>query len=97
MKRSFMTVVVASMIFGGAFCSRLLALDLVTWEGGDGRWEEANWTKNGIPGQTAAAAMGDNTGGRGGMNISIGGGAMVEFDPNNGEALFSAITTRMVR
>jgi hypothetical protein len=82
MKCNLTAVVFASLIIGGILSPRLIALDIVTWGGGNGRWEEAKWTKNGNPGLTAAAAMGDNTGGRGGMDISIGGGAQVEFDPN---------------
>jgi PEP-CTERM motif len=82
MKCNLTAVVFASLIIGGILSPRLIALDTVTWGGGNGRWEEAKWTKNGTPGLTAAAAMGDNTGGRGGMDISIGGGAQVEFDPN---------------
>jgi hypothetical protein len=57
----------------------------VTWDGGNGRWESANWTKEGVSGLTAADAMGDNTGGLGGYAISIGGGAIVEYDPNPGD------------
>ncbi len=65
--------------------SDLLAQVPVTWDGGNGRWETANWTKEGVSGLTAAEAMGDSTGGRGGLAISIGGGAMVEYDPNPGD------------
>ncbi len=87
MKRNLTTVVIASWIIGGILCPRLVALDTVTWSGGDGRWEQAKWTKNGIPNQTAASTMGDNTGGRGGLDIVIGGGAQVEFDHNGGSTV----------
>jgi hypothetical protein len=63
----------------------------VVWDGSAGinptfgtrRWEEGNWTKDGIPGQTAIAAMGDVSGGRGGMDIVVGSGHVVEFDFND--------------
>lgn len=51
--------------------------------GGMYRWEEANWTKNGTPGQTAQATMGDRTGGNGGVDIVIGGGVTVFHDQND--------------
>ncbi|MEX2307490.1 MAG: PEP-CTERM sorting domain-containing protein [Pirellulales bacterium] len=51
--------------------------------GGMRRWEEGNWTKDGIPGQTAAAAMVDSTGGRGGLDIIIGDGVTVFHDQND--------------
>ena len=44
--------------------SDLLAQVPVTWDGGNGRWETANWTKEGVSGLTATEAMGDNTGGQ---------------------------------
>jgi hypothetical protein len=67
----------------------------VTWDGSGGvgvyhappdflRWEDGNWTKDGTSGQTAAATMGDATGGRGGLDIIIGGGAKVFHDQNDG-------------
>jgi hypothetical protein len=93
MNRSFMAVMVVSSILGGAVCNRLQAqLPVpVTWDGGNGRWEIANWTKDGIPGQTATATMSDNTGGRGGLEISIGGGAQVEHDHNNSNTVPGAL------
>jgi hypothetical protein len=87
MKRNSTKIVFLSLIISGFAGARLDALDTVTWAGGNGRWENSNWILNGTPGQTAASAMGDNTGGRGGKNITIGGGAQVEFDPNNGNTL----------
>src|SRR4051812_39399408 len=87
MNHRLTAAVITASIIGAHVCSRVAALDTVTWSGGNGRWEEARWIKNGIPGLTASAAMGDNTGGRGGMNISIGGGAQIEFDPNRDSTL----------
>ena len=82
MIRSVKLFFVAVLLVAGAFSDALRAQIPVTWDGGNGRWESANWTKEGVSGLTASAAMGDNTGGRGGLAISIGGGAMVEYDPN---------------
>ena len=87
MKHNLSAVVIASLIIGGTWCPSLVALDTVTWGGGNGRWEDANWTKNSISGLSAAAAMGDNTGGRGGMNIIVGGGSVIEVDHNNGNTV----------
>jgi len=87
MMHKLTSIVIAASIVGGFAPDRAAALDTVTWAGGNGRWESANWIKNGTPGLTASAAMGDNTGGRGGMDIVIGGGAQVEFDPNNGNTV----------
>jgi hypothetical protein len=74
----------------GGFCASLEAAVPVVFDGtagvnptyGTRRWEEGNWTKAGTPGQTAVAAMGDVSGGRGGMDIVIGNGYVVEFDFN---------------
>jgi hypothetical protein len=83
-------------LFTGAVCAQLEAAVPVVWDGSAGvspiyhappeflRWEEANWTKDGVPGQTAFDTMGDNTGGRGGLDIVIGGGAKVFHDQNDG-------------
>ncbi len=90
-----MTVVVAGTIIGAVLCDPLMGAVPVTWDGSAGidtihhgggmrRWEQANWTKDGIPGQTAAATMGDDTGGRGGLDIVIGGGVTVFHDQNDG-------------
>lgn len=87
MNHSVKAAVIAGSILGAVVSSRALALETVTWGGGNGSWIDPNWTKNSIPGLTPSAAMGDNTGGRGGMNISIGGGANVLFDTNNGNTL----------
>lgn len=72
------------------FSQAAVPLVAVDWDGsaginpahGTARWEDANWTKSGIAGLTAIAAMGDVNGGRGGMAISIGHGASVDFDEN---------------
>jgi len=89
MRRSFTVFVVAVLICGGPVSNRLLALDTVTW-GGPAcsptvpcRWEDPHWIRNGVPNQSAASAMFDNTGGRGGMDITIGGGTYMEHDHNN--------------
>jgi hypothetical protein len=87
MKQKSVGVVVLGLLVSGFTCARLNALDTVVWGGGNGRWENSNWILNGSPGVSAVGAMGDNTGGRGGKNIVIGGGAQVEFDPNNGNTL----------
>lgn len=94
MWRSIAAMIVC--IFGFAGSNSLQAAVPVIWDGSAGlnttlhpsyggmyRWEEANWTKDGIPGQTALATMGDNTGGRGGMDIIIGGGYTVFHDFND--------------
>jgi hypothetical protein len=84
MNRSLMSVAVAISFLGGSVGNCIQAQVPVTWDGGNFRWEAANWTKDGVSGLTAMDAMGDNTGGRGGLAISIGGGSMVEYDPNPG-------------
>jgi hypothetical protein len=96
MRRILMAVMAASVIIGGALCSDVQAAVPVVWDGSAGisaayhaptdflRWEEGNWTKDGTPGQTAAATMGDSTGGRGGLDIVVGGGAKVFHDQNDG-------------
>ena len=76
---------VAVLFVAAADPNGLLAQVPVTWDGGNGRWEATNWTKEGVSGLSASEAMGDNTGGLGGFAISIGGGAMVEYDPNPGD------------
>jgi hypothetical protein len=87
MKRTLAMAVVTCSIIGAPFCSRVVALDTVTWGGGNGAWVNSNWVKNGTPGLSASAAMGDTNGGRGGMNITIGGGANVYYDTNNGNTV----------
>src|SRR3954454_20326297 len=87
MKHSLAVAVITCSMIGAHVCSRAVALDTVTWGGGNGAWIDSNWTKNGVPGLTTSGAMGDTTGGRGGMNISIGGGAQVYYDPNNGNTV----------
>jgi hypothetical protein len=84
MNRSVAAFIVASLFIAGAARERLHAQIPVTWDGGNARWESANWTKEGVSGLTAQDAMGDSTGGRGGLEIVIGGGAQVEYDPNPG-------------
>jgi PEP-CTERM motif len=96
MKYSLAAIVSSSLILGGAFFQRAEAAVPVIWDGSAGlntilhpshggmyRWEEANWTKDGIPGQTAQATMGDRTGGNGGIDIIIGGGVTVFHDQND--------------
>ena len=94
MQRNLMAVVAASAIIAGTVGDRLHAAVPVTWDGSAGpnptlhgggmfRWEEGNWTKDGIPGQSALATMGDHTGGRGGLDIVIGGGVTVFHDQND--------------
>src|SRR5262245_46341867 len=96
----FITAVVVSSAFilSSPLIERVEAAVPVVWDGSAGfnttyypsypggmrRWEEGNWTKNGTPGQTAAATMGDNTGGEGGYDIVIGGGVTVFHDQNRG-------------
>ena len=96
MKFSLTLVVVVCLIIGGVWCDRVQAAVPVTWDGSAGldvssgdpdsmgkfRWEQGNWTTGGVTGQTASATMGNNNGGRGGMDISMGGGAQVYYDQN---------------
>jgi PEP-CTERM motif len=85
MKRSLIVAMVGVSIVSGIVCSRLDALTTVTWDGTtSNQWHEGNWTKDGTPGQTADAAIGQDghVGGRGGVNMIIGGGAMVEHNQN---------------
>jgi hypothetical protein len=95
MSRGLKALVIASLMMGAIWCLPLEAGVPVIWDGSAGivgthhappdflRWEEGNWTKDGIPGQTAVDTMGDNTGGRGGLDIIIGGGAKVFHDQND--------------
>ncbi len=93
MKHSLVAALVVVSMIGGAVCPRLVALDTVTWSGpacspaNPCRWETSGWTKNGTPNLTAAFAMGDNTGGRGGMNITVGNGTYMEFDVNRNDTV----------
>lgn len=87
MKHSLAAAVIICSIVGPQVGNRVLALDTVSWGGGNGAWIDSNWIKNGVPGLSASGAMGDTTAGRGGMNISIGGGAQVYYDTNNGGTL----------
>jgi hypothetical protein len=87
MKHNLTAIVIAASIIGGLAGNRAIALDTVTWGGGNGKWQDSKWIKNAVPNQSASSAMGDNTGGRGGMDIVIGGGAQVEFDPNSTSTL----------
>jgi hypothetical protein len=85
MKHNLVATVVVVSIFGGAACPRVEALTQVTWDGTfSNQWHEANWTKDGIPGQTADAAIGfdGHVGGRGGVDMIVGGGAVVEHNHN---------------
>lgn len=94
MRYSLAAVALVSATLVVSWNSSINAAELVIWDGTTGtsvsghaptgfaRWEEANWTKGEIPGQTALATMGDNTGGRGGLDIVIGGGAKVFHDFN---------------
>jgi hypothetical protein len=96
MNRSLKALVVAIFMICAMRCAQLEAGVPVIWDGSAGvvgtyhappdflRWEEGNWTKDGTPGQTAAATMGDATGGRGGLDIIIGGDAKVFHDQNDG-------------
>jgi hypothetical protein len=100
MKHNLLSAIVVVSIIGVTVCPRGEGAVPVVFDGSAGvvnsvdpyvngnyRWEAANWTKNGIPGQSANATMGDNTGGRGGLDIVIGGGRHVYFDTNNGNNL----------
>src|SRR3954468_16042398 len=87
MKRSLLATAVVLSMFGGAMCPSGEAAVQVTWDGTtDNQWQNGNWTLNGVPGQTANAAIGQdgNNGGRGGVDMIIGNGAQVVNDPNNG-------------
>ncbi|HEY3392831.1 MAG TPA: hypothetical protein VGK58_08995 [Lacipirellulaceae bacterium] len=95
MRCSLKALVVAILMICATRCAQLDAGVPVIWDGSAGvvgtyhappdflRWEEGNWTKDGTPGQTAVATMGDATGGRGGLDIIIGGGAKVFHDQND--------------
>lgn len=87
MKRSLIVTFVFAWIFCGPVCDRLVALDTVIWDGTtSNQWHEGNWTKDGISGQTAIAAIGQDghVGGRGGVDMIIGGGAQVIHNHNRG-------------
>jgi hypothetical protein len=96
MKCSLSAVLIAGAVIAGILGSTTVAAVPVVWDGSDTspdfhvpgggylRWEEGNWTKDGTPGQTATATMGDATGGRGGYDIVVGGGALVFHDQNDG-------------
>ncbi len=74
MNRSAMAAAVVIVgLFGQALQAQLV---VGTWDGGDGRWEDANW--NG--GQTAADVFGDNRLSNGAFDVTIGGGAQVLYD-----------------
>ena len=57
-------------------------------------WEAGNWTLGGTPGLTAVAAIGQDghVGGRGGVDMIVGGGAQVYHNHNN-----APLTIRMAR
>jgi hypothetical protein len=95
MNRVLSALAAAALLMGASLRARLEAAVPVVWDGTAGpdvsadpdsndkwRWEAGNWTKDGVLGQTAQATMGDTTGGRGGVDIVIGGGAQVYFDQN---------------
>jgi hypothetical protein len=98
MWRNLIAIVISGPMLLGVAGDCLHAAVPVVWDGSDTtpdfhvvtpgylRWEEGNWTKDGIPGQTAAAAIGQDghTGGRGGVDMVIGGGAKVFHDQNDG-------------
>lgn len=71
------SAVTAAVVIIGVLGQALQAQVVVgTWDGGDGRWEDAKW--NG--GQTAAAVFGDNRLSDGAFDVTIGGGAQVLYD-----------------
>ncbi len=85
MKHNLLAVVIVSLIVSGAVCTRVEALVTATWDGTTSdQWHEANWTLGGMSGLTADAAIGQDghVGGRGGVDMVIGGGAMVEHNHN---------------
>ena len=45
MKHSLTAVVIAASIIGGLVCSRVVALDTVTWGGGNGRGKIRNGSR----------------------------------------------------
>ena len=77
MVRSATGVVAAALLMAGAIGSLASAqTTVVTWDGGNGEWSDLKW--NG--GQGPAAVMGDQSGGSGNLDITIGGGSQVLFD-----------------
>ncbi|MCI0331874.1 MAG: hypothetical protein L0228_01450 [Planctomycetes bacterium] len=105
MKHSLKAIVVVGSIVGIAVCARVDAAVPVVWDGSAGissnptlptgvrRWEEGNWTRDGIPGQTAVAAIGQDghVGGRGGVDIILGSGHLVYHDHNDGNTVPGAL------
>jgi hypothetical protein len=65
----------ACLAVAGAMSNIALAQTAVTWDGGNGSWFDSKW--NG--GQAPAAVMGNESGGNGGYDITIGGGSQVLF------------------
>lgn len=66
----------ACLAVAGAMGNVALAQTVVTWDGGNGEWSDLKW--NG--GQAPAAVMGNQSGGDGNLDTTIGGGAQVLFD-----------------
>jgi hypothetical protein len=97
MKYSMAAVIIAGSIFVNINAPAEAAVPVV-WDGTAGissnptlpvgvrRWEEGNWTKEGMTGLTANDAIGQDgtTGGRGGVDIVIGLGHTVYHDQNRG-------------
>ncbi|QDT75206.1 hypothetical protein [Lacipirellula limnantheis] len=69
----------ACLAVAGALGNAALAQTVVTWDGGNGEWSDLKW--NG--GQAPAAVMGNQNGGDGNLNVTIGGGSQVLFDSSS--------------
>ncbi len=70
----------ACLAVAGALGNVALAqTTVVTWDGGNGEWSDLNW--NG--GQGPADVMGNQNGGDGNLDTTIGGGSQVLFDSSS--------------
>ncbi|MEM9660614.1 MAG: hypothetical protein AAF961_19790, partial [Planctomycetota bacterium] len=81
MSRTLLAGLVASILW----CSAPLRAQTVTWDGGDGLWNSANWND----GMTAAEAFGDSMrGSDGGHHATISGGTVTYEQNTHGDFRF---------
>ncbi|HEY3392496.1 MAG TPA: PEP-CTERM sorting domain-containing protein [Lacipirellulaceae bacterium] len=81
MKRSAMLLVATLVIVSLMSCEVWAQPVVVTWDGGNGYFQDAKW--NG--GQTATAVFGDNRMSNGVYDVTIGGGSQVTFLADNAD------------